>query len=95
MWSDGRGSAPAAPARAIPPPSPPAEEHIDYLVEALIVTPNMKPWIDQIRKVGNGANHELVHSSQKEAEEILTFRAMLLRLVYEYPKRLEASVPTD
>ena len=70
-------------------------EYIDYLVEASIVTPNMKPWIDQIRKLGNGANHELIHSSRKQGEEILTFTAMLLRLVYEYPKRLEASASAD
>ena len=51
-------------------------------------------WINEIRELGNDANHEIVGVNREEAAELLTFVALLLQVVYEYPakgkRRMEA-----
>lgn len=51
------------------------------------VTPQMRPWVDEIRELGNDANHEIRLMSDGAAAELLTFVEMLLRVLYEYPER--------
>jgi hypothetical protein len=66
--------------------------YVDFLANEGIVTADMKPWVDEIRELGNDANHELVIMSREQAEELLTFVAMLLKIVYEYPEKGRQSV---
>jgi hypothetical protein len=68
------------------------KSYVDYLEQEGIVTSEMKDWVDEIRELGNDANHELPALTEDEAEAILTFVAMLLKLVYEYPERGRRSV---
>jgi hypothetical protein len=67
-------------------------EYVDYLVENNLVPPGTRDWVDEIREVGNDANHEISPITQAEARAVVDFVAMLLKLVYEFPARGAASV---
>lgn len=76
------------------------QHYIDYLADEGYVTPPMKPWVVQIRAIGNAAAHTLDGRSRNRAESTVMFTAELLRLVFEmeamtarYAKDDEASVP--
>jgi len=57
---------------------------------ANIIPANFTTWVDQIRSKANDATHRLVIMSQKDAEDILSFTEMLLKIIYEYPTRAAA-----
>ena len=63
--------------------------YVDWLDKNNYILPNAKGWVDQIRKIGNDATHEIHIISKKEAEKSLKFIEMLLRLVYEFPAMVE------
>jgi hypothetical protein len=66
--------------------------YVDWLADQGIVTGDMKDWVGEIREFGNEANHDIVLMERDEAEALLTFVAMLLKVVYEYPERGRQSV---
>jgi hypothetical protein len=66
--------------------------YMDWLVDEHIVTAEMRDWVDEIRKLGNETNHEIVLMSPDDAVALLTFVSMLLKVVYEYPERGRRSV---
>jgi hypothetical protein len=68
-------------------------EYVDYLNEHGYITPKNKGWVDHIRKKGNDANHRIDPVFQVEAQNLVTFLEMLLRLIYEFPGKLPPSVP--
>jgi len=59
--------------------------YVGYLETNNYLPNGTKDWVDIIRTKGNEATHEIALSSQDEAEEILKFSEMLLRLIYEFP----------
>lgn len=66
------------------------QAYVTHLVDHHIVTPDMEPWVDEIRKIGNIANHEIAPIERDEAEQLVTFVSMLLRVAYEYPGKHKA-----
>ena len=60
-------------------------EYIDYLKEKHYIPRGGKNWVDEIRKRGNEANHEIVSSTKDEAKQLLDFTGMFLRMVYKMP----------
>lgn len=68
-------------------------EYIDYLATKGYVGAESKPWVDHIRSKSNEANHQIVIMSRQDAEELLTFSAMLLRIIFEFPARLAPPSP--
>jgi hypothetical protein len=60
-------------------------EYIDYLAANGFVPPNGLVWVDQIRKKGNEATHEIPQITEQDARQILTFVEFLLKFVYELP----------
>jgi hypothetical protein len=68
------------------------KHYVGYLSDQGVVTLGMQDWVDEIRELGNDANHEIVVMSRQQAEELLTFVAMLLKVVYEYPEKGRRSV---
>lgn len=60
-------------------------EYINFLNEHHYVSVKSNEWIDQIRKYGNEATHEIEVSSKQDAQLILKFCEMLLKMNYEYP----------
>jgi hypothetical protein len=69
------------------PPNQNFAEYVVWLVENGVITSTMQPWVDEIRLLGNVANHEIELVTPEAAHELLTFDEMLLRVVYEYPER--------
>jgi hypothetical protein len=63
-------------------------QYVDYLWEQHYVPPNAKGWVDHIREKGNEATHEIVQMSREEAEQLISFTEILLKLVYELPYRV-------
>ena len=67
-------------------------EYVDYLEINHFTPPNSKSWVDKIRQLGNGANHEITIMGAAEAQTILTFLEMLLKFIYEFPE-IETETP--
>lgn len=66
-------------------------DYVSYLESNNYLPPRGKVWVDQIRKLGNTATHEIRITSEEEAKQALTFVEMLLTFVYEMPGKLAAS----
>lgn len=66
-------------------------EYVEYLSDNHYVPTDAKEWVDQIRKRGNEANHEIVLMTQKDTEELIGFTEMLLRFIYEFPHKIGKS----
>jgi uncharacterized protein DUF4145 len=64
-------------------------EYIEYLAGKGYVPPDGQGWVDHIRKKGNEANHEIKIMSAEDAKELITFSAMLLKFIYEFPARIK------
>jgi hypothetical protein len=65
--------------------------YVEYLAGKHYVPPGGEGWVDHIRKKGNEANHEIKLMSKADAEELITFVEMLLKLIYEFPARVPAA----
>lgn len=65
-------------------------DYVNYLESNNYIPPNGKAWVEEIRKLGNNANHKISMKSQEEAEKILNFTEMLLRFIYEMPGIMKA-----
>ena len=63
-------------------------EYVNYLTEKNYIPSDGKDWVDHIRTKSNEANHEIHIMSAEDAEDLITFTEMLLRLVYEFKNRL-------
>lgn len=59
--------------------------YVEYLADNHFVPPDAKEWVDHIRQKGNEANHEIVIMPKDDAEELLAFLEMLLKVIYEFP----------
>ena len=60
--------------------------YVDYLRDNLVATQSAT-WVDQIRRLGNEANHEISIPTRGDVDRVLAFVEMLLRLAYEFPAR--------
>lgn len=60
-------------------------EYVNYLVENNYTPPNSAAWVDEIRKIGNEANHEIVIMDEPRAKSIIKLIEMLLKFNYEFP----------
>ncbi len=64
-------------------------KYVEYLSDNHYVPPDAKDWVDHIRKKGNEATHEISIMKREDAEEIISFVEMILRLVYEFPAKVK------
>jgi hypothetical protein len=69
-------------------------EYVDYLRDNNLVPPGSRAWVDEIREIGNDANHEISEISEDRAKAVVDFVAMLLQLLYQFPERARQSVAT-
>jgi hypothetical protein len=60
-------------------------QYVDYLASNNYVPHHARTWLDQIRILGNEANHKIDFKSKDEALLILRFTEMLLKMIYEMP----------
>jgi len=71
------------------PPGKSFMEYVDYLSINNYVPPDGKEWVDHIREKGNDATHEILLMCKEDAEDLIEFTEMLLKLVYEFPARVK------
>ena len=67
--------------------------YIEHLAAQGYVPPKARGWVDHIRRKGNEANHEIQLMDRKEAEQLLNFVQMLLRLAFEFPGQIPPPSP--
>jgi len=70
-------------------------QYVQYLSDQHYVPPDAKPWVDRIRQKGNEANHEIELVHRGDAEQLLRFVEMLLRLIYEFPATIAPKTPSE
>lgn len=68
--------------------------YVEYLAAQGYVPPHGKGWVDHIRNKGNEANHEIKLMSKANAEELISFVEMLLKFIYEFPKKISSPQET-
>lgn len=66
-------------------------EYVNYLEEEGHIPKGGRGWIDQIRKKGNEATHDIVIMDKETAVQLLSFMGMLLKLTYEFPESINPS----
>lgn len=60
-------------------------EYIEFLSKNNFIPNGSKEWVDHIRDKGNEANHEIVLMKKEDAEDLLNFMGMMLKIIYEFP----------
>jgi hypothetical protein len=60
-------------------------KYVEYLAKNNYVPPDARSWVDHIRTKSNEANHEIVLMAAEDAEELLAFSEMLLKVIFEFP----------
>lgn len=68
-------------------------EYVTFLHDNHWTPPESEAWVDSIRSKGNEANHKITISPRDDAEQLIDFAAMLLKFIYEYPKKIQSSQP--
>lgn len=69
-------------------------DYVNYLADNHYIPPDAKDWVDHIRKKGNEANHEIKIMNPEDAEDLISFIEMLLRLIYEFPANIRRRTST-
>jgi hypothetical protein len=69
------------------------QNYVKYLADNGYVPPSARSWIDHIRNKGNEATHEIPQTDPNDAEDLITFMEMILRLVFEFPNRIPRTAP--
>lgn len=64
-------------------------QYVEYLANNNYIPPDAKDWVDQIRSKGNEATHEIVIMAKEDAEDLLSFIEMLLKIIYEFPANIK------
>lgn len=59
--------------------------YVNWIEENGYIPPGCKSWLDEIRKAGNDANHEIPISTKESAQKTLTFTEAFLRFAFEFP----------
>jgi len=59
--------------------------YVQFLADKNFIPPDARDWVDHIRTKGNEANHEITIMSKADAEELLSFVEMLLKVIFEFP----------
>ena len=60
-------------------------DYVDYLCDNHFLPPGSKDWVDQIRDMGNDANHKIEIIQKEAAERIMFFTSALLTFIYTLP----------
>jgi len=69
--------------------------YVDFLAQKNFVPPDARAWVDHIREKGNEANHEINIMKPEDAQELLSFLAMLLKIIYEFPATVRKKYAGD
>jgi hypothetical protein len=67
-------------------------EYVEFLSEKNYIPPDAKEWVDHIRTKGNEANHEIKIMVREDAQDLLSFIEMLLKIIYEFPANIKKKI---
>ena len=70
-------------------------DYVDWLQEKNYIPPNGKSWVDYIRQKGNEANHEISLMEKEDAEGLIKFLGMLMKVIYEFPSSIPGREDTE
>lgn len=62
--------------------------YVNFLESNGYIPPKARGWVNHIRQKGNEATHEIPAIKKEDAEELLTFMEMILKLAFDYPARV-------
>lgn len=65
--------------------------YVNHLADTGFIPPNGHGWVDHIRKKGNEATHEIALMSKSDAEDLIAFLEMLMKFIYEFPRKIPES----
>jgi hypothetical protein len=68
--------------------------YVWYLAEEGHIPPKATTWVDRIKHKGTDANHEIDLMGRDDAEQLIKFSEMLMRIMYEYPAEVAAPTHT-
>lgn len=70
-------------------------EYVEFLSNENFIPPGAKDWVDHIRTKGNEATHEIKIMESSDAEDLLKFIGMLLKIVYEFPDTIKKRIKKE
>jgi len=62
------------------------KHYVDYIVDTVLTYPKARTSIQEIRDVGNDANHDIAFVSKADAEKALRIMTYLLDALYAFPQ---------
>jgi len=62
-------------------------DYINFFVEENYINKKTRDWVDKIRSYGNDQNHQIIIGVKDNAENIIKFTEMLMRIIYEFPNK--------
>ncbi len=65
-------------------------DYVDFFYKEGLIPKDSKEWVDHIRDKGNEATHEIPNTSREDAEDLITFSEMLLKIIFEFPSRVRS-----
>jgi hypothetical protein len=68
------------------------QAHVEHLINNGHIPHECNAWVDEIRVVGNEANHDITPSTREDAELMVQFVEFVLKIVYENPGKLSARI---
>ena len=66
------------------------KSYVEYLATKNHIPSDCRPWVEQIKDIGNEANHEVKMMKKEDAENLVLFCEMLLKILFEYPATARA-----
>ncbi|SDI57287.1 DUF4145 domain-containing protein [Desulfosporosinus hippei] len=70
-------------------------QYVEYLAQGGFIPPDAKEWVDHIRKKGNEATHEIAIMTKQDAEDLIDFVEMLLKIIYTFPATIKKKTKTE
>jgi len=68
--------------------------YVEFLAAQNFIPPDARGWVNHIRTKSNEANHEIVIMPKEDAEELVKFIEMLLKVIFEFPAAIKRKVKT-
>ena len=64
-------------------------QYVEYLKDSGCLPVNAKEWLTHVKDRGNEANHEIRIVEQEDAEQLIEFSELMLKIVYEVPAKMK------
>jgi hypothetical protein len=64
-------------------------QYVEYLKDSGYLPVNAKDWLTHIKHRGNEANHEIRIVEREDAEQLIEFSELMLKIVYEVPAKMK------